>query len=163
MARSRNLSAIVPKHDPNKPLNEQEHIYVQHRATGLPKSASARLAGYKNPKDVCGDIEKRPHVAAALVAEQARYAEAAGVKRKDVIDGIREAIERAKLAGEPMTEISGWREIAKICGHYAPEVKKVELSTDAQKLLKRFEDMSDNDLLELAAGATIEGECKVVN
>lgn len=151
MARTRDLTKIERKGDPDKPLNEQEWKFVQNLATGMPKSAAARLAGYAHAKDVTGDLLRRPHVAKALAVEQAKYAEAADVSRKDVIDGLREAIERAKLAGEPGTEIMGWREIAKICGHYAPEVKKVQLSDDAQRLLKRFEDMDDRQLAELAA------------
>jgi hypothetical protein len=152
--------------NPDKPLNEKEHAFVQHRATGLNKTASARLAGFSQPSKDGALVEQRPHVATALAREQALYLQASSVKRKDVIDGIVEAIERAKLKGEPMTEIAGWREIAKICGHYAPEVKKVQLSVSAQKLQSQYEEMSDEDLLELASadGATrlIEGECALV-
>lgn len=162
-SKTKNFSAIVTTGSPDKPLSEQEFKYVQARATGLNKTASARLAGYANPKD-CGDVEDRPHVLAALRLEQAAYAQQSSISRQKVIDGIITAIDQAVIAADPMAQIAGWRELAKICGYYAPEVKEVKLSTDAQKLLHKFESMSDEQLLELASGGNvIEGECRVVN
>ncbi len=52
--------------------------------------------------------------------------------------------------------IRGWTEIGKMLGHYAPEVKKVELSMNQRALMNKYEAMSDEELM---AGIVIEGEC----
>jgi hypothetical protein len=142
---------IVPVGNPDKVLNEQELAYVRHRAAGLNQTAAARLAGYAEPSASGGQLDKRPHIIAAMAVEAKAYEAQSDMKRKDVIEGIKAAIDQAVLMADPMAQIAGWRELAKICGYYAPEVKELKLSTDAQKLLKKFEDMTDEQLLELAA------------
>ena len=47
--------------------------------------------------------------------------------------------------------ITGWREIAKMCGYYAPERKQIELRDGHDVLWAQLEAMSDAQLLELCA------------
>jgi hypothetical protein len=56
-----------------------------------------------------------------------------------------------------MAQIAGWREIAKICGLYAPEVKEFRLTGSQEAKMKELQTLSDDQLLELA-GSVIEGE-----
>ena len=71
------------------------------------------------------------------------------IRREDVINGVLDAIDRARLEGEPNTEIQGWKEVAKLMGYYAPEVLKVQLTDDQARWQKQFEGMSDEELLKL--------------
>lgn len=149
--------------DPNAPLTEREILYVQHRAQGLPVKTAYRMAGYAGGNPAL--LEQRPKVLAALALEQSKYAAQSQLKRQDIIDGIMNAIEQAKLLADPGTQISGWKELGKLCGFYAPEVKKVELSIAAGRLKSKFEQMSDEDLLEMMSngGSTIDGEAERLN
>lgn len=75
--------------------------------------------------------------------------------------GLLDAIDRARLAGEPNTEINGWKEVSKMMGFYAPEIKKIDLTVTQGNLKSKFEQMSDQELLELASRTVIEGDYDV--
>jgi hypothetical protein len=83
---------------------------------------------------------------------------ASNIRKKDVILGVLDAIDRARMAGEPNTEINGWKEVSKLMGFYAPEVKRIDLNVTQGKLKSKFEQMSDQELLEMASRTVIEGE-----
>lgn len=153
------LTAAELEENADRPLNERERLYVQARGQGMTHSASLRMAGYASTSSKSESVfMSRPAIRAALEVEQAKYREQCRFKRDDVLNGLSEAIEQGKLQADPMAQIAGWREIAKICGFYAPETKKIELGGSAQRLLDRFERLSDQELLEIAQGEVIEGE-----
>lgn len=143
----------------DRPLNERERLYVQGRAQGMGHAAALRAAGYSETSTKAESVfMSRPAVRAALEVEQAKYRDQCKFKRDDVLEGLSEAINQAKIQADPMGQIAGWREIAKICGFYAPETKKIELGGSAQRLLDRFERLSDQELLEIAQGEVIDAE-----
>jgi len=74
--------------------------------------------------------------------------------------GFLEAVEMAKIQAVPSDMIAGWREIAKMCGYYAPEVKKIEINVTTRRVIDQMETLSDDDLLQMVAESTklIEGE-----
>ncbi len=53
---------------------------------------------------------------------------------------------------EPAVMIRGWSEIAKLLGFYAPEVVKVQVSRDVERLEARYAAMTDDELLAIVAG-----------
>ena len=76
-----------------------------------------------------------------------------------------DAIQIARMNADPTAMIKGWSEVGKILGHYAPEVKKVELSVGQQRLQSKYEAMTDEELLEIAEGrvTVLNGESTRVN
>lgn len=52
-------------------------------------------------------------------------------------------MEIARIKGDPNAMIAGWRENAKICGFYAPERKRVKVTTDGAGFMRRLNGMSD--------------------
>lgn len=94
-----------------------------------------------------------------LVQNRAELSNALQLKRGDIIVGIMDAIETAKLIADPGSMIRGYAEIAKMLGLYAPEVKKVEISMTQRAIANKYEAMSDEDLLKIAEGRVIDGEC----
>lgn len=99
---------------------------------------------------------KVPEVQARIKEIREDLEDTVKIKRIDVINGFLDSIEMAKLAADPGSMIRGWTEIGKMLGHYAPEVKKVELSMNQRALMNKYEAMSDEELM---AGIVIEGEC----
>jgi phage terminase small subunit len=94
----------------------------------------------------------QPDVAAAVRDGEAEIAAKAQLTRKVVMHGFLEAIELARLLADASAMIAGCREIAKMCGFYAPERKQVELmSTEGLALSARLEKMSDAELSNLIA------------
>ncbi len=100
-------------------------------------------------------------VQSILDEARANLRRASNIKKADVVLGVLDAIDRAKLAGEPNTEINGWKEVAKLLGHYAPEVKRIDLTLTQGRIKSKFEQMSDEELFELASRNVLEGEYEV--
>lgn len=107
-----------------------------------------------------GSAGKSEKVKHALAVARAEMHDISTITRIDVLNGIMEGIDMAKMVAEPASIIKGWVEISKILGYDQPEQKRTVLSTNASMLQERLLRMSTSELLELAAGnmAPIEGE-----
>jgi len=151
-----------PKRKPKpKPLTPIQEAYVNEKMMGRPPSV---LLGRSAEGCAASETVQRE-----LAIQQRILAEEVQISRRDVVEGILAAINRAKLQAEPATEIAGWREVGKILGHYAPETKKVMLTDDQDKIVRKLESMSTAELLQMVErkriirqGATIDGESKQV-
>lgn len=73
--------------------------------------------------------------------------------RQRVVRELLEALELARAQANPSGMIAGWREIARICGLYAPERVTVGIDADPSTVaeLRRLEALSDAELATLAA------------
>jgi phage terminase small subunit len=69
--------------------------------------------------------------------------------RERVVQELLEAIDMARQQADPGTMIAGWREIGRLCGFYAPEVKKVDIGINARRVIGKLEALSDAELLQL--------------
>jgi hypothetical protein len=123
---------------------------VDHKS----RAEIALEAGYAGVSGV-GEALNIPAVQERIKEIRSGLADEVQLKRLDVINGFLESIEMAKLAADPGSMIRGWTEIGKMLGHYAPEVKKVELTMNQRALMNKYEAMSDEELM---AGLVIEGE-----
>jgi hypothetical protein len=133
--------------------------FVQEYLVDRNGAAAAVRAGYssKTARQIAHELLTRPDVAEAVRAGEAEIAAKAQVTRAAVLHGFQEAIELGRSRADPSAMIAGWREIAKMCGFYAPERKCVELSTAGLAISARLEDMSDAELANLiASGAEAE-------
>ena len=66
------------------------------------------------------------------------------------------------MQGDSGNVIKGWVEVGKVLGHYAPEVKRIELTMDQGRLKSKFEGLSDSELLAIQQGRVLDGECTEV-
>jgi phage terminase small subunit len=117
-------------------------------------TAAAIRAGYskRSAKMQASRLMTNDDILRVLNERRRRLAGDFRIKREEVLCGFLDAIERAKVQGNPAAEITGWREVAKMLGFYAPEVLKVHLGDDHERLQKKFEAMSDQELLVIAGG-----------
>ena len=127
--------------------------FVQEYLIDRNGAAAAVRAGYssRTARQIAHEILTRPDVAAAVGQGEAKLAAEAELSRAAVMKGLQEAIEIARLRSDPAAMIAGWREIAKMCGYYAPERKQVQLSVDARTQRHELERMTDAELLEVIA------------
>jgi hypothetical protein len=116
----------------------------------LPMKEICRQAGV-TPSQVAQWKLKSPAFRRQLDIEHNRTQQAAGMDRKQVLQGILEAIEIAKDMRQPSSMISGWREVGRMCGFYEPERREITLSVDKKELMKELRNMSTHDLLEYAS------------
>jgi len=79
------------------------------------------------------------------------------IRRENVVEGILDAIGRAKMLGEPATEIRGWESLAKLQGLNAPERVIHDLPEEAIDLINTMKSMNTADVARIAgSGSTIE-------
>ena len=90
-------------------------------------------------------------VSEALQAAQAVDAARLSISRENVLGWLQSAFLIARQKGDPAAMVSAAREIGKMLGLYAPEVKKIALSTGQNKTHARLSRMSDQELLDLMA------------
>lgn len=140
-------------------LTEQQAAFVDATLHGKNRYDAAREAGYvdSDGRTEPSTAEKSVNIQRALREARAELSSAAQISRADVIDGMMEAINMARLAADPATMVKGWSEVAKILGHYAPEVKRVEITDNQKRIQHKFTAMTDEELL-----AAIEGDFEVL-
>lgn len=144
----------------NDELTHNQKHYVENRAFGMGKQDAARAAGYATASAAADatNLEQLPKITEALASERAMNARLIGYSRQDVLEGLKSAIDDAKILADPSSQIAGWREIAKICGYYAPEVKEVHLTGAQLRARGELELLSDDELLRLSNRPAIEGQ-----
>lgn len=162
----RHRSHIVSKEQPLSSLNDRQKQFALFLSEGKAVTTAARLAGYSSPEKSATHTQlmKNPRIQAAVKHLHGRYENAIVASRKQVLEGFLDAIEQAKLMSDPAVQIAGWREIGKMCGYYAPEVKEVNVNIGAKRVIGQLEVLSDQELMELIAkdAEAIEGEALAV-
>lgn len=145
-------------------LNGRQKLFVKYYVDQrMNQSAAARAAGYPEPKGMATKLMKLTKVKNAIAERRESLAQSVGMTKKRVMEGFEEAIDLARLKGDPLTMVAGWREIGKMCGFYEPQVKKVDISVNGEVLLHRLNEMSDAELLALAEGETSDGDKTILD
>ena len=119
-------------------------------------AAAAVRAGYSArcaKEEACRQLTK-VNIQAVLREKEGAEAERLQINRQDVLDGLLEAVALAQTKADPAAMISGWREIGKMLGFYAPELRSVKLTASGDALRAQYEALSDEELLGIAGGVT---------
>lgn len=115
---------------------------------GMSRKEAAAFAGLA-PGTVTALLNDE-RVQAYMKNMQEAHARALNVKREDVIKGILDAIDHAKMTNEPAVEIRGWEAIAKLQGYNAPERHIHDLPEDTKRLVETLQGMNEADLAKIA-------------
>ena len=134
-------------------LTAKQQRFVDEYSVDRNASRAARAAGYSptSAKVTACRLLTKANVLAAVTEREISARQTLNVTREGVLVALQEAVELSKAQHNPMAMIAGWREIAKICGYYAPERHQVALSADAAGEWARIEAMSDEELLQIMA------------
>lgn len=154
---------IVEELEEDKELSSQELIFCEQLSLGMSKRQAAKLAKYRQPTQAAGRLLKRPRVLKYLKKLYDEAKAKTGLTRDHVIAGLQDAINDAVLLSDPTAQISGWREIGKILGVYAPVEKKVVFGGYLSNMNQQIAGMEEQQLLELAGDGAIEGEFTIVD
>jgi len=138
--------------------SKRQNDYVTNRARGLSREASAILAGYPAGQEAGKQVEEQPSVAAELARIRAAMAVNSGVTKEEVVQMLQDAALLAKVQGDATGLVAAARELGKMLGFYAPEVKKIMHGMDKEQIKQALQDMSDDELYKIAHARTIEGE-----
>ncbi len=135
-------------------LTVRQTRFVDELAVSGNAAAAARAAGYsaRSARQIASENLTKPDILAAIALRKQAEAAQLALRKEHIISAILGAIVMARETQKPSTEISGWKEIAKLLGFYeqAPIANK-SLSPRAQRVKDHFESMSTNELLELLA------------
>jgi hypothetical protein len=156
VAKAHSYEPVDPNTAPG--MTEMQRNFIANVAVGMSATQAARHAGYKMPRDQGRQMLAVPKIAAAVEGERAQYEEAGRMTKKRVMDGFLDAISDAKTLSDPIAQIAGWREIAKMCGYFEPQKHQIEVSVNGNLVVQKIQAMSDAELLRLAHGEVIEGE-----
>lgn len=117
-------------------------------------AAAAVRAGYAPgaARQTAYELLGKPEVQALVAEHEVAAAKDLALSRERVVSEIKAAIAMAREQQDPAAMIAGWREIAKLCGYYAPERRRIEVSSCQDAVRVQFEAMSDAELIGIAAG-----------
>lgn len=144
-------------------LSAIEQKFIESVALGNSYTQAARDAGLEVANVNYVRLLSKPAVQLAIKEQHLLNARALDIKREDVLAGMKEAIDIAKLKEEPMSMIAGWREMAKICGWYETKVQVNVLQASEEKLLEVIDQLDETQLIALANREmeTIDGDYTV--
>lgn len=148
-APERGRSIVLPERQ-GLTKKQTEFLAIYTSCAFMPMKEICRQAGVK-PAQVAQWKLKSPAFRRQLDIEFNRSQQAAGMDRKQVLQGILEAIEIAKDMRQPSSMISGWKEVGRMCGFYEPERREITLSVDKKEIIREIQEMDTKDLLEYAA------------
>lgn len=136
-------------------LTEQETLFLYHvEVVGLPVVRAGEISGVKSPHYVL----KKPH----MIAARQKFKEAirgdVDFSREDVLHGFKQAVDQASLLGDPMAQIAGWREIAKIKGYDKQPNITFNVHGTIEEFKKQLQSMPTDRLLELAGSDVLDGD-----
>ena len=147
-------------------LTEQQEALVEGVLDGKSPSQAAVEAGYSHPS-AASTVMRSETVKLALAERRHELSSATQITRAGVLEGILEAIDMARMMADPTAMLTGYRDISKMMGYNAPEVKKIEISDTSDRLHRRMQALSDEDLLKIINGEAdmdvIEGEARRVD
>lgn len=146
--KKRKPSAVNPRHQ----------IVANAIMEGAKETDALRAAGY-HPSNAT-NVMRKEEVQSILAEARAEVEDLTTIKRLDVLNIFMEAIDMARTLADPGQMINGADKVAKMMGYYAPETHRIELTADQNVLQAKFQQMTDEELLSIAAGRAkvIEGE-----
>jgi hypothetical protein len=136
-------------------ITEEGERFVEAKMAGLNDRQAKLVSGVGST-----DTEAIRH---QLTVARSWLRNTTQITRLNVIEGVVDGIEIARMQGDAGNVIKGWTEVGKILGHYAPEIKKIELSMEQGRLKSKFEALTDEELLAIAQGSVIDGECEEIS
>lgn len=137
---------------PGLTQGEMEFVY-NIEVLGLPPKKAASLAG------VPYGLVCKPHIVQARELVKRELRGAMAITKEDVVFGMRDAIDRARILAEPMTEIVGWEKIAKLLGYDTPQKVDINITASLDVLKNQVKSLPDAELAKLVgAGGIIDAE-----
>ena len=140
-------------------MTPRQNQFIAEYALSRNATSAAIKAGYspRTARQTGSENLTKPDIRAAVAEYEQVAAERLAVTRERVLAELEKAIDVAREQGNPAAMIAGWREVAKLCGYYAPERQQVNVSVDGWRLRNQFEAMSDAELLAVVAdGAQLD-------
>lgn len=136
---------------------EQELVY-NIEVLGMKPARAAELAGV--PDIVAAS--RKPEVVAARHILRESVRQYANVTRADIVVGIRDAIDQARVIADPMAQIRGWVEIASLTGLDRPKRVELSVANSVETQRRQIAQLPDSELMQIEGGDVIDADFYVV-
>jgi phage terminase small subunit len=115
-------------------IRSKQRRFAEEYALDHNGAAAAVRAGYApiSAKVTAARLLTKANVRAVVTAHEVRAAERLEVTREQVLAELQEAVRLARLKQDPVSMVAAWREVAKMCGFYAPIRQQIEGYADTQ-------------------------------
>jgi hypothetical protein len=153
----------LPERPQKFSVKQAEFLHAFAASPYMSESALCREVGIK-PKQVSRWKKNSEAFKKAMQTEYHRSQLAANMNRRTVVNGMLKAVEMAEDLLQPSSMITGWKEIARMCGYYEPERREILLSVESKDLMKQIQTLPKAKLLELwHEHEAVDGEFEVVD
>lgn len=135
-------------------LSPKQERFVDEYLVDLNGSAAAVRAGYgeAGARVAAHRLLTNANVRALIEARRALDSQALQIERQDAIKGLLDAVEQARVLGDPGAMISGWTAIGRMLGFFAPDRLRVAAEDPGVGGRASFESKTDAELARLLAG-----------
>lgn len=149
--------SVLPPELMSQLTDDEANFVYNVEVLELPTKKAASLAGMDASKIYAGHIKQARDLVRAELNSRIN------LSKEDVIRGMHDAIGRARIMSEPMTEIVGWEKIAKLMGYEAPQKHEVNVTATIQALQSNLKSLPDSELSKLVdANGVIDAEFYMV-
>ena len=141
---------------PRPQLSGKQLRWIDEYLVDFNGAAAAVRAGYspKTARSIACELLTKPDIRAVLQARQAAMAKELQITRQGIIRGLLDAVEMGREQQNSGAMVTALRELSKMLGFNAPEVKRVELTSDQQIIQNHMAALTDAQLLVLMQGHT---------
>ena len=131
-------------------LNSKQLRWIDEYLIDFNGAAAAVRAGYsaKCARSIACELLTKPDIQAVLQAKQGALAEELRITRQGVVQGLLEAVDMGRVQQNPGAMVGALREVAKMLGFYAPEVKRVQLTAPQNSAYQKLSLWTDAQLLD---------------
>ena len=140
----------------NTGLTTKQLRWIDEYLIDFNGAAAAVRAGYspKSARSIAHENLTKPDILAVIQARQLAMAKELQITRQGVIQGLLEVVDMGRQQQDPLAMVCALREVAKMLGFHAPEVKRVELSARQNDTYQDFASWSDAQLLDAIAASS---------
>jgi hypothetical protein len=145
----------------DKPLTDQQKLFIHHWAHGESIYTASEKAGYA---DVSYGyrIKEMPNARALYDKYKREYEEVGKMTKQKVMNMHLEAFEMAKLMAEPSSMVAAAREVGKLCGYYEPTRTNINISMNGSVTMQQMAKLSDAELLKIIEEGGLNDEPKTL-
>lgn len=148
-------TALAPFDLTDVDLTQEEQMFLyQLEVIGLHTMRAAEIAGINSPYYVL----KKPHMVDARERLRVAMRGRTDFSREDVVAGMKQAIDQASVLGDPMAQIAGWREIAKLKGYDKSPNINIHLTGSVESMKRQIQALPTEELMRLSGEKVIDAD-----
>lgn len=128
-------------------------VFIEEVGLGRQPTTAARRAGFGTPHRDAKRLLEDPEIVEAIRLIQVETSKKSEMAREDVMTNLLRAFRIAEQMDDPQSMIRAMAEVNRMCGHYAPEKKVLEVTGEILHMQQQLEELPKEKLLELLGEA----------